>query len=163
MSTTSSPLPVLFPPSETGRLQVSDHWWLTTSHDPIAIALAHRHYSFTPKPEHYRKGILPPCERFVFVTDAGDALFAWTYQQIRDDEQEGVCCSIFRNEGTVLSSDLIREADAIADQRWPGERRFTFVDPARVHSRNPGYCFLRAGWRRCGRTRRGLHILEKTS
>ena len=43
------------------------------------------------------------------------------------------------------------------------ERFFTFVNPGKVGSPNPGYCFKKAGWRHVGRTKkRGLHILEKT-
>ena len=68
--------------------------------------------------------------------------------------------TVFRNEGPLLSSDLIREACGIAWERWPGERLFTHVNPSKVQSTNPGYCFLRAGWRRCGKTKGGLVILE---
>ena len=39
--------------------------------------------------------------------------------------------------------------DSLAWERWPGERLFTYVDPNKVRSFNPGYCFLRAGWDRC--------------
>lgn len=37
-----------------------------------------------------------------------------------------------------------------------------YVTPARLRSTNPGYCFLVAGWRRCGWTKSGRLILEKT-
>lgn len=68
---------------------------------------------------------------------------------------------MFRNEGAGLSSDLIREADSLAWQRWPVARHFTYVDDSKIQSRNPGYCFLQAGWRRCGRNADGrLTILE---
>jgi len=59
------------------------------------------------------------------------------------------------------SSDLIRSAMALAWQRWPGERLYTYVNPRFVKSANPGYCFLMAGWHRCGKTKsRELLILE---
>ena len=83
------------------------------------------------------------------------------------DRQEGVCCSVFRNESPALSSELIREADALADERWPQEaRHYTYVAPQRVRSTNPGYCFQQAGWRRCGLTKGGhgrdqLVVLER--
>ena len=35
------------------------------------------------------------------------------------------------------------------------------VDPKAVRSTNPGYCFMAAGWRRCGVTKGGLIILER--
>jgi len=55
-----------------------------------------------------------------------------------------------------------RSADDIADRRWPGERHYTYVNPRAVLSSNPGYCFIRAGWWRCGTTKtRKLIILER--
>jgi hypothetical protein len=72
-------------------------------------------------------------------------------------------CSCFRNEGPDLSSDLIREAVAITRWRWPDNPlgMVTFVDPAKVrHKRDPGRCFVRAGFRRVGLTKdRGLIAL----
>lgn len=70
---------------------------------------------------------------------------------------------MFRNEGAGLSSDLIREADELAWQRWQNTpRHFTYVDPGKVRKkRDPGQCFLKAGWRTCGYSARGLLILEK--
>jgi hypothetical protein len=71
-------------------------------------------------------------------------------------------CSIFRNEGPLRSSDLILEAEQLAWRRWPGQRLFTYVWPAKVKSVNPGYCFKMAGWQQCGRNKDGrLIILEK--
>jgi hypothetical protein len=72
-----------------------------------------------------------------------------------------VNCAIFRNEGAGLSSELLLSGMQIAWQRWPGERLYTYVDPIRVQSENPGYCFLKAGWRKCGITKsRKLIIME---
>ena len=34
-------------------------------------------------------------------------------------------------------------------------------NPQAVAGRNPGYCFQKAGWRRCGVTKGGLLIFEK--
>ena len=80
-----------------------------------------------------------------------------------DSGQTGINCAAFRNESQLQSSDLIRQADAIADCLWPGSRHYTYVDSQAVRSRNPGYCFIAAGWRRCGRTKGGLVILERTA
>ena len=69
---------------------------------------------------------------------------------------------MFRNEGPILSSTLILEAEQLAWRRWPGTRIYTYVCDPKVNSTNPGYCFLRAGWRRCGRNKHArLTILEK--
>jgi hypothetical protein len=65
------------------------------------------------------------------------------------------------NESEHLSSSLIRRADAIADEAWTDRRHYTYVDPKEVASANPGYCFICAGWRRCGVTKRkALIVLE---
>ena len=66
-------------------------------------------------------------------------------------------CTAFRNEGLILSSELI--ADALAATRWrwpdlPDLGMITFVDPKKVRSkRNPGYCYLMAGFEHVGRTK----------
>src|SRR5262249_12454474 len=68
-----------------------------------------------------------------------------------------------RNEAPdrYKSSELIRQADAIADFCWPGARHYTKVNSKAVRSTNPGYCFLKAGWQRCGMTQNGKLILER--
>lgn len=97
----------------------------------------------------------------VLLRPAADALFVWR-KFTSDNGQEGINCAVFRNEGTERASDLIREADEIADRRWPGERHYTYVNARAIKSTNPGYCFLRAGWRRCGITKwNKLLILER--
>ena len=67
-------------------------------------------------------------------------------------------CSIFRNEGPDLSSELIREACAITRFFWTIEADpwiITFVDPAKVRrKRDAGRCFLRAGFTRVGTTKK---------
>lgn len=130
--------------------------------DDDARALFDRHYSR----KQYADGRTPllflgPGQKLVLTTPCRRALFAWRKFK-SGDGQRGVNCAIFRNEGAGLSSDLIREADAIADRRWPGERHYTYVNPRKVQSRNPGYCFIQAGWRRCGVTKwNKLLILER--
>lgn len=56
---------------------------------------------------------------------------------------------------------MILEAERLAWSKWPGERLFTMVDPGAVQGTNPGYCFLCAGWARCGVTATGKFIFEK--
>lgn len=102
-----------------------------------------------------------PGSTLVLISQWNDALFGWR-SCIRDDGQEGVCCTIFRNESNALASEMILEAEVMAWQKWPGERLFTHVDPRRVRSANPGYCFRRAGWRKTSTvTKRGLVVWEK--
>lgn len=102
-----------------------------------------------------------PGEKLVLITPDARALFVW--RKFRSaDGQHGVNCAVFRNEGSQRSSDLIRAADEIAWERWPGERHYTYVDPRKVrHKRDPGRCFIRAGWKECGVTKkRKLLIFE---
>jgi hypothetical protein len=95
----------------------------------------------------------------VLLTPGGDALFIW--RKFKDDSgQQGVNCAAFRNESELLSSDLITEAMGLAWVRWPGQRLYTYIDPKRVRSTNPGYCFLAAGWHKWGTTKNGKLILE---
>ena len=76
--------------------------------------------------------------------------------------ETGVNCAVFRNEGPVRSSELIMAADAVAWLRWPGERLYTYVDPSKVRrKRDPGRCFIRAGYRQCGVTKSGKLVFEK--
>ncbi len=50
---------------------------------------------------------------------------------------------------------------ALAWAEWGPQRLYTYVNPRRVRSSNPGYCFKQAGWRLCGVTKtRKLLILD---
>lgn len=154
----SVPLPVgLFP-------DLSGHWLPCADGDPRAIALFERHYSADLEGRRRRAATLfvGPGEKMVLLTADCSALFVWRREQYRRDGEIGVNCAVFRNEGTSLSSDLIREADELAWQRWPGERLFTHVKASAVRSSNPGFCFLQAGWTRLKRRTKvhGHRILE---
>jgi hypothetical protein len=54
----------------------------------------------------------------VLRTERADALFVWRVF-IDDSGQSGVNCAVFRNESRHQSSQLIRQADQIADVLWP--------------------------------------------
>jgi hypothetical protein len=138
------------------------YWFGVKDGDARARALYERHYSC----HHYQDGrrrtiFVGPGEKMVLMTQNCDALFVW--RKFRDDSgQQGINCAVFRNESNVLSSLLIGEAEQLAWNRWPGERLYTYVDPRKVKSRNPGYCFKVNGWRPCGITKwNKLLILEK--
>jgi len=146
-------------------LDVGGAWFAVQDGDPRAAALYERHYSCTRLKKRRRMGekrICGPGEHMVLMTADCRALFVWRRMNRPDlAGQSGVCCSVFRNEGKGLSSELIREAERLAWRRWPGERLYTYVDPTKIASCNPGYCFKCAGWRKCGETAGGLHVLEK--
>jgi hypothetical protein len=137
------------------------HWIIGQDGEKELRALYGRHYSA----RHYKDGRRPakfvgPGEHIVLTLPDRTALFVW--RKFKDDSgQQGVNCAVFRNESPFLSSDLIREADAIAFFCWPNMRHYTYVRAEAVASRNPGACFIFAGWHRCGYTKAGLHILER--
>ena len=142
------------------------HWFSVSQRDARVTTLFARHYSSGKNGrklgQWLRYGIAGPGETMTLLLADASALFIWLKQEYRMDDQTGVNCAVFRNESGILSSTLILEAERLAWARWPGERLYTFVDPAQVRSANPGYCFLMAGWRRLPeRTSRGLVVLEK--
>jgi hypothetical protein len=134
-------------------------WYLTKDGDRSCLDLFRRHYSC--RGEGKVDLFVGPGEKIVLRTDDADALFVWRREQNRRDSQTGVNCAVFRNESSHRSSELIRQADAIADHVWPGMRHYTFVNSGAVRSSNPGFCFIAAGWRKCGHSAGGLLILEK--
>ncbi len=139
-------------------------WWITRDADPVCRALYERHYSSAKSASTRAKRrpakFIGPGEYICLRTWAGDALFVWR-KFIDMRHEQGVNCSIFRNESRYQSSDLIRQADAIADFCWPGLRHYTYVNARRIQSTNPGFCFKAAGWKQCGTTKGGLIILER--
>jgi hypothetical protein len=157
------------PPSGSGRLRknmekrlFSDEglWYTVRDGNPIALELYLRHYSC----RHYKDGrerklFCGPGEKLILLSMNNTALFVWR-KFINDGGQEGVNCAVFRNEGEIKSSELILEAVKIALRRWPQERFYTYVNPKKVRSSNPGYCFIAAGWKKVGKSKGGLIILE---
>lgn len=139
-------------------------WWVTKDGDRSCLALYLRHYSSKKRAARAPGQFVGPGEHIVLRTACASAMFVWRrYVDDTIPKQEGVECSVFRNEAPEVftSSELIRQADAVADRCWPGERHYTKVDPKAVRSANPGYSFIRAGWRRCGTTAGGLLLLER--
>ena len=145
---------------------IGEYWAQARDGDRRALGLFQRHYSFRQYHTgwHPRRTFIGPGEKMVLLTPGCDALFVWQYSTIyRSDPQQGVRCSVFRNEGRVLSYLLILEACEWAWSKWPGQRLFTYVNPGKIRSVNPGYCFLKAGWERCGINKSGeLVVFERT-
>jgi hypothetical protein len=139
-------------------------WRQSFRADRRAALIADRHYT--------RQSIgscqfVPPGRCLVFVTQNYDALWvtSFPYSQYVKHEWAGAwMCSIFRNEGECLSSDLIR--DAVAATRWmwgepPPLGFVTFVDRNKTRrKRDPGRCYRKAGWVVCGETKGGLIALR---
>ena len=145
------------------------YWWVTKDGDDYVREMFDRHYSR----RCYNNGctskqFVGPGEHIVLRTWECDAIFAWRkfIDDCIDDRtgkpQAGVNCCFFRNESEIKSSILIRQADTIADFCWPGERHYTYVNAQKIKSVNPGCCFKKVGWKRCGLTKSGLLIFEST-
>ena len=136
-------------------------WWLTKDGDLDCLALYERHYSaYRYADGRKRKLFAGPGEKVVLRTEAGDAM--WVWRKFKDDSgQQGINCAVFRNEGPHQSSTLVAQADQIADLLWPDCRHYTYVNSKEIRSTNPGFCFLKAGWRKCGYTKGGLLTLER--
>lgn len=138
-------------------------WTLSHRADPVAVALADRHYN-RQKPGTPQ--FVPPGRCVVFTTAEGDAVWttSWPFAEYTKHAWAGAWVnSIFRNESAYLSSDLITEAVAATRAVWepPPLGIVTFVDARKVRSTNPGYCYLRAGWLRVGETQGGLLAFQQ--
>lgn len=139
-------------------------YWRKVAHDDArARALADRHYSRqTPGALDFT----PPGRKLVLL--GADELALWA--AVENLDGGGALqfrCTVFRNEGPALSSDLVREATAATLAYW--RRRYrrvarpltTEVDPERTRrKRDPGRCFRRAGWTVIGTTSKGLVLLR---
>lgn len=134
-------------------------WRISDKYDPAAVALADRHYN-RQKPGTPQ--FMPPGQSFVLKSLCGRAVWAtsWPLAKFTKHAWAGAWVNtIFRNEGAGLSSDLIRAAVAHTRHKWnpPPLGVVTFVDPTKVrHKRDPGRCYLKAGFRRVGMTKGGL-------
>lgn len=131
-------------------------WRLSHRADPVAVALADRHYS-RQKPGTPQ--FVPPGRCVVLLTEDADALWvtSWPFAEYVKHAWAGAwVCSLFRNEGETLSSELIREAVAATRWVWPDVPPLgmvTFVDTTKVRrKRDWGRCYRRAGFVEAGYT-----------
>lgn len=139
-------------------------WHLSHRFDPRALALADRHYSRQKPgtPQFVRPGrclvLLTECQRALWVS-------SWQLPEYDHCAWPGAWnCTLFRNEGAGLSSELITEAEQATRAFWgaPPSRGFiTFIDAEKTRrKRDPGRCYRRAGWRQIGITKSGLIALQ---
>jgi hypothetical protein len=153
-------------------LPFTDDLVVTYRFDPEMALLADDHYSrrTVGSPQ-----FMPPGEILVIRNTEGTLIFGWLLQNERDDKQEGINCSIFRNTSERRSSDVILECEELARKKWGPRRMFTYINPEKIKTRSrnverwtPGHCFIKAGWTpvRCEdgtlyRSTKGLILLEK--
>lgn len=138
------------------------NWRLSWRADPHAARIADRHYN---RQKVGATQFVPPGRCLVLTTPTALWITSWPFGEYVKHRWPGAwVCSAFRNEGEVLSSTLIRQAVACTIWHWqwcdppiPELGMITFVDRDRVRpKRDPGRCFLRAGFERDGETDGGL-------
>ena len=132
----------------------------TTHFDPECASLADRHYS---RRTVGARQFAYSGRKLVLRNAEGSVLWVWMYPDptMRMDGQEGYNNAIFRNESDRRSSDIIPEAEQWAVRKWGPNRAYTYIDPKKVRSVNPGYCFKMQGWRFVRLSASGKHLLEK--
>ncbi|WNC17879.1 hypothetical protein [Brevibacillus brevis] len=134
-------------------------WFVTDKGDRNCRELADRHYS---RQSVGNKQFCRPGHNLVLRTALADALWV-TWSGIRDDGLDAWECTIFRNESGYLSSDMIRWAVRATLKQWglpPKDGIITYVDAEKVASRNPGFCFKKAGFQLIGKSKKGLLLLQ---
>lgn len=138
-------------------------WESTHRQDARIAAFADRHYS---RQSHGSAQFAPPGEGVFLISEGA----VWVVVRNRMGGVYRLRNTLFRREDGCphTASALIAAAVCRTREVWaarygavPTEPLTTEVDPRRVrHKRDPGRCYLRAGWRVVGRTARGLVVLE---
>lgn len=138
-------------------------WKISHRFDTRALPLADRHYN---RQKVGSPQFVPPGRCVVLLTECQRALWvtSWPYAEYTKHRWAGAWVNtLFRNEGAGLSSSLIRCAVAATLAKWPTPPSLglvTFVNPRKIRSDNPGFCYLRAGFVRDGYTKGGLVVLR---
>ncbi len=133
-------------------------WLVSHKFDKDGARLADGHYSRrTPGSPQF----MPPGETLVLVQPERDAVWGWWRPHPDADIEpmnglDGWTCTIFRNTGGRMSSDLVLEAEIeLLEAEARGDTGpcgpdglLTYVWPKKIKSTNPGYCFQIVGWTR---------------
>lgn len=139
--------------AELFPLEAIDGWERVGKFDPRTAALADRHYS---RRKIGSPQFMPPGQTIILHQPG--AVFGWWRPHPDSGLQsmnglDGWTCTIFRNEGTGLSSTLILDAERAlveyATDCGP-DGMLTYVWAAKIRSSNPGCCFKKAGWKKRG-------------
>jgi hypothetical protein len=143
-------------------------WQLSHRFDRRALPLADAHYN---RQSVGSPQFVPPGRCVVLLTPEASAVWvtSWPFPEFTKHQWAGAWVnSLFRNEHPELdlSSDLIRQAVAATRAIWepPAEGLVTFVNADKTRpKRDPGFCYLKAGFHRIGMTKGGLHALGMPS
>ena len=150
-------------------------WRLSSSSDPVALAVVDGTGRFAAHGPHYSrrtpgsKTFTGVGQEIVLVTEDGSAVWACVRQKTPAKRGSGSSRGrknasdlkprfiwrnmLFRNLGEARSSDLIRSALVRTYEEWcsrygglPEERLRTEIKIDAIKSTNPGYCYKMAGW-----------------
>jgi hypothetical protein len=139
-------------------------WHESWRADPGARRLADRHYN---RQKVGAKQFVPPGRDLVLVTADYDALWitSWPFAEYVKHAWAGAWVnSCFRNESSARASELIVAAVAATRAKFgepPEIGMVTFVDASKIKpTRQPGRCYLKAGFRFVGHTQGGLVALQ---
>lgn len=139
-------------------------WHRSHRFDVRALPVADRHYN---RRKVGSPQFVPPGRNLVLLTADACALWvtSWPFgEYVRHAWPGAWVNSLFRNESSHLSSELILEACAASRARWgdpPALGLLTFVNPLKVRKkRDFGRCYLRAGFENVGTTKGGLVALQ---
>ena len=141
-------------------------WTISHRADQRCCALADRHYS---RQKVGAPQCVPPGRCLVLYTETATGracwVTSWPFAEYVKHAWAGAwVCSLFRNEGAALSSDLIRQAVAATRAYYgppPDLGIITFVLPSAIRSANPGYCYKKAGWKLVGAAKDGKPCLQQ--
>ena len=137
---------------------IKTNWEKSHRADKRALKLADRHYN-RQKPGTSQ--FVPPGRCIVLWQEGAVWVTSWPYAQYVKHAWAGAWInSLFRRESGGLASELIRQAIAVTRYFWPetsGLGIVTFVNADKVRrKRDPGRCYLRAGFKNVGKTKGGL-------
>lgn len=161
-----------------------NHWLITDKGDPAARRLVDGEWPDLDNKPHYSRQTPGSTfftrngQNLVFIT--ADTRAVWVTfrptpgKAVRADKLDAWECALFRNEGPLLSSELIGEAVRCSVALWgvvPKDGFITYVKPGAVRTsrlkrrgkdfqRPPGYCYLKAGWTVVGQSRDGKPMLR---
>lgn len=140
------------------------NWHVSSRADTRALPLADRHYN---RQKVGSPQFVPPGRCLVLLTANADALWVTSYpfaKYVLHQWAGAWVCSMFRNESSILSSLLIREAVAATLSHFgaaPELGMITFIDTKHVRrKRDWGRCYLKAGFEHVGYTKGGLVALQ---
>lgn len=146
------------------QVRAAMRWQLVDRCDPATRPLADRHYN---RQSIGAPNFVPPGRCVVLRTPEVDAFWvtSWPFAEyVRHAWPGAWVCSAFRNESEHLSSELILEAISATLSIWsvpPKLGMVTFVDRSKTRpKKNPGYCYLMAGFEQVGKTKSGLVALQ---